>query len=38
LPIGIEHVIVNGTSIITDGVAVEPLTEPLPGRALTFQP
>ena len=38
LPIGIEHVIVNGTSVITDGAAVPDLTAPLPGRSLTFQP
>ncbi len=38
LPIGIDHVVVNGTPIIADGVAVENLGDPLPGRSLTFQP
>lgn len=38
LPTGIDHVVVNGTPIIADGVAVENLGDPLPGRSLTFQP
>ena len=38
LPTGIDHVVVNGPPIIADGVAVENLSDPLPGRSLTFQP
>jgi N-acyl-D-amino-acid deacylase len=38
LPIGIDHVVVNGTPVIAGGVAVDDLTDPLPGRSLTFQP
>lgn len=38
LPTGIGHVVVNGTPVIADGVAVENLADPLPGRSLTFQP
>jgi N-acyl-D-amino-acid deacylase len=33
---GVDHVLVNGTPIITDGKAVEKLNAPLPGRSLKF--
>lgn len=29
---GVEHVVVNGTPVVAHGVAVESLSEPLPGR------
>ncbi len=38
LPTGIDHVIVNGTPVITDGAAVEDLGPTLPGRSLSFKP
>ncbi|MEX0678818.1 MAG: D-aminoacylase [Pirellulales bacterium] len=36
LSVGIEHVIVNGVAVITDGRPVENLGPELPGRALRF--
>jgi N-acyl-D-amino-acid deacylase len=38
LPLGIDHVFVNGTQVIADGAAVTELPDPLPGRSLIFQP
>ena len=38
LPAGIDHVLVNGTPVIDGGQAVADLADPLPGRALVFQP
>ena len=38
LPVGIDHVFVNGAAVIADGAAVPELPDPLPGRTLTFQP
>lgn len=35
--IGIDHVLVNGVPIVTNGQPVEGLAEPLPGRALHCQ-
>ncbi|MEM7346806.1 MAG: D-aminoacylase [Chloroflexota bacterium] len=35
-PIGIDEVFVNGVLIIEQGAPVEPLNDPLPGRALKF--
>ena len=37
LPTGIDHVLVNGTPVITAGKAAD-LSASLPGRSLTFQP
>ena len=34
---GIEHVLVNGVPIISDGEEVKDLAEPLPGRSLKFK-
>ena len=34
---GIEHVIVNGTPVLKDGVPILDLPTPLPGRALKFK-
>jgi N-acyl-D-amino-acid deacylase len=36
-PLGIDHVLVNGTPIIHDGQPVESLPQPLPGRSLKFK-
>ena len=38
LSVGVEHVIVNGTSIIAEGSAIANLSHPLPGRSLRFEP
>jgi N-acyl-D-amino-acid deacylase len=35
--IGIQHVLVNGTSIVADGVPIERFAGPLPGRALRYR-
>jgi N-acyl-D-amino-acid deacylase len=35
--VGVEHVLVNGVPIISNGQAVEDLALPLPGRALKFK-
>lgn len=37
LAVGVEHVLVNGAPIISNGQAVENLANPLPGRALKFK-
>ena len=37
LAVGIEHVLVNGVPVITDGVP-SALKHPLPGRSLRFAP
>jgi N-acyl-D-amino-acid deacylase len=37
LSTGIEHVIVNGTAIIADGVPIDHFAKPLPGRALRYR-
>ncbi len=37
LPVGMAHVIVNGVPVIQNGVPVEPLPDPLPGRTLRFR-
>lgn len=35
--VGVEHVVVNGTPIIRDGVPIDDLQGPLPGRSLRFK-
>ena len=36
-PVGIDHVFVNGTAVVGDGVPVEDLSSPRPGRALKYR-
>ena len=36
-PQGIEHVLINGVPVISDGREVEDLADPLPGRSLKFR-
>jgi N-acyl-D-aspartate/D-glutamate deacylase len=35
--VGVEQVIVNGVFVVENGQPVEPLPQPLPGRALRFR-
>ncbi|MFH1571046.1 MAG: D-aminoacylase [Gemmatimonadota bacterium] len=36
-PVGIEHVYVNGVAVVADGVAIQDLQRPRPGRALRYR-